>query len=375
LHLFAGIILAAWFLLFLQTLANLRTVPRLRAGQAPKNRPLVSIVIPARNEGRIIERSVRAFLAQDYEQFEVIVVNDGSTDPTLEILRSFNDPRLTVIDGSETPAGWLGKPWAMEQAKARARGELLLIVDADLIYSPEALSAAVAEIESRGAALVGLWPRLEMGTLAEQIAMPMLSFFGFCMIPLWLANRSRAVSLAIGGGSGNLIRRSALDAIGGFGALKDAVVDDVALARRARQRGLFTYVCRADDLISVRMYHSAAEIVDGFTKNVFIASGRSYGWAALNVAAMFLLHLAPYILAIAGDALAIATVILISLTRVVLFASLRFRMDNAIFLHPLMVGFWAYIFLRSMWITGVRNELRWRGRVYDAAATRFGAEQ
>lgn len=374
-HLFAGVVLAVWFLVFLQTLANLRTIPRLRAGQPPTNRPFVSIVIPARNEARVIERSVRAFLAQDYEHFEVIVVNDRSTDATLEILRSFDDPRLTVIDGSETPAGWLGKPWAMEQAAARARGELLLIVDADLIYSPAALSATVAEIESRDAALIGLWPRLEMRTFAEQVAMPMLSFFGFCMIPLWLANRSRAVSLAIGGGSGNLIRRPALDAIGGFTALKDAVVDDVALARRARQLGHVTYICRADDLISVRMYHSASEIVDGFTKNVFIASGRSYAWAALNVAAMFLFHLSPYILAIAGDPLAIATVILISVTRVVLFGSLRFRLDNAIFLHPLMVGFWAYIFVRSVWFTGVRNELRWRGRVYDAAATRFGAEQ
>src|SRR5205085_5375277 len=337
-HVLAAVVLVAWSLIFLQTLANLRAVPRLRRDQIPRDRPFVSIVVPARNEGRTIERSIRSFLAQDYDNFEVVVVDDRSTDATGEILRSLDHPRLTVIEGTDTPAGWLGKPWALEQATSRARGELLLIVDADLIYAPEALRAAVAEIESLNAALIGLWPRLEMRTLAEQIAMPMLSFFGFCVLPLWLANRSRAVPLAIGGGSGNLIRRSVLDSIGGFGALKNAVVDDVSLARLARQVRERTYIFRADDLISVRMYHGAREIIDGFTKNVFVTLGRSYVRGAVNIAAMFLLHLGPYLLALTGDRLAIATVLLISVIRVVLFRSLRFRLDNAIFLHPFMVS-------------------------------------
>jgi chlorobactene glucosyltransferase len=371
----AGVLLALWALLFIQTLVNLAVARRLRSDQTPAERPFVSIVIPARNEERVIDRSIRAFLAQDYGNFEVIVINDRSTDATGGILRSIDDPSLTVIDGAETPAGWLGKPWALDQGVAHARGELLLFVDADLIYAPAALRAAVAEIESSGAGLVALWPYLEMRTLAEEIAMPMLSFMGFWLLPVWLANRSRAVALAIGGGSGNLIRRSLLEKIGGFAALKEAVVDDVALAREARQHGARTYVVRADDLISVRMYYSAAEIAEGFTKNVFATVGRSYVWAVLNLAALLLAHIAPYIVALTGNLFAIATVVLITVTRVVLFRALRFRMYNAIFFHPLMAGFWAYIFLRSIWFTGVRNELRWRGRVYNAAETRFGAER
>ena len=374
-HVLAAIVLAVWALAFIQTVVNLRAVPRLKGDQRPNAQPLVSIVIPARNEGRVIERTVRAFLAQDYTNFEVIVVNDRSTDSTGEILRSIHDPRLTIVDSDETPAGWLGKPWALEQGSARARGELLLFVDADLIYASEALCAAVAELESEQAGLLAVWPRLEMRTFAEQIALPMMSFFGFCALPLWLANRSRAVGLAIGGGSGNLIRRSLLDKIGGFRALKDAVVDDVGLARHARQQSERTRVVRGDDLISLRMYHNAEEIIEGFTKNIFIMFERSYFWGAVMLALLVILHLMPYGMAIAGDRFAIATVILISVTRVVLFRSLRFRLDNAIFLHPLMVTFWAYIFLRSMWFTGVRNELRWRGRTYHAAQTRFGAER
>ncbi|PYQ63087.1 MAG: hypothetical protein DMF58_00055 [Acidobacteria bacterium] len=374
-HVLAAIVLAVWAFVFIQTLINLRVVSRLKRDQTPNAQPLVSIIIPARNEARVIERTVRAFLAQDYANFELIVVNDRSTDGTGEILRGIADPRLTIIDAEEPPAGWLGKPWALEQGSACARGELFLFVDADLIYAPEAVRAAVADLESEQAGLLAVWPRLEMRTFAEQVALPMMSFFGFSALPLWLANRSRAVGLAIGGGSGNLIRRSLLDKIGGFRALKDAVVDDVGLARHARQQRERTRIVRGDDLISLRMYHNAEEIIEGFTKNIFIMFERSYFWGAIMLALLVILHLMPYGMAIAGDRFAIATVILISVTRVVLFRSLRFRLDNAVFLHPLMVTFWAYLFLRSMWFTGVRNELRWRGRTYHAAQTRFGAER
>lgn len=375
LHFLSGFALVVWILAFIQVIANLRAVPRLTSDRTPKDQPLVSIVIPARNEARVIERTVRAFLGQDYPNFELIVVNDRSTDATGAILRSIRDPRLTVVEPEETPADWLGKPWAMEQGSARAHGELLLFVDADLIYTPAATRAAVAEIESSGAALLTLLPHFEMKTFAENVGMPMLAYFAFSGMPLWYSNRSRAPFLALGGGSGNLIRRQTLESIGRFQQLKDAVVDDVGLARLVRQHGENTRAVRADNLISVRMYHSAGEIIDGFTKNAFFILQRSYFWSAVMLVLLVILHLLPYALAIAGDWLAIANVVLISLTRVVLFRAFRYRLDNAIFLHPLMVTFWAYIFLRSVWFTGVRNELRWRGRTYDAAQTRFGAER
>jgi chlorobactene glucosyltransferase len=374
-HFLAGFALTIWVLAFVQTIINLRSVPRLTRDRTPARFPSVSIVVPARNEARVIDRSVRAFLAQDYPNFELIVVDDRSTDGTGEIVGAIHDPRLTLVQAEETPPGWLGKPWALEQGSARARGEILLFVDADLIYAPEAVRAAVAEIESSGAALLTLLPYFEMHSFGENVGMPMMAYFAFSGMPLWYSNRSLAPGLAVGGGSGNLIRREVFDSIGRFEALKGAVVDDVGLARLARRHGNNTRAVRADDLISVRMYHSAREIVDGFTKNMFIVLGRSYVGGAILLVLLVILHLLPYALAIAGDALAIVTVILISLTRLVLFRSLRYRLDNAIFLHPLMATLWAYIFLRSVWFTGVRKELRWRGRTYDAAQTRFGAER
>jgi glycosyl transferase family 21 len=202
-----------------------------------------------------------------------------------------------------------------------------------------------------------------------------MAFVAFCGLPLWWSNRSGRVGLAIGGGSGILIRRQVFESIDGFRALNSAVVDDIGLARHVRQHGEGTRALRADDLISVRMYHSAREFVEGFTKNIFIVFERNYFAGAVMLALLVILHLFPYAYALTGDRFAIAAVILISVTRLVLFRSLRYSLLNAIFLHPLMVTFWAYIFLRSVWFTGVRNELRWRGRLYDAAQTRFGAER
>jgi chlorobactene glucosyltransferase len=375
LHALAVFALVVWLLAFIQTLVNLRVMPRLDADRSPRETPLVSIVVPARNEAHIIDRSVRAFLAQDYPNLELIVVNDRSTDATPDILRRIDDPRLIRIDGVEPSAGWLGKTWALEQGSMRARGELLLFVDADLIYAPPAVRAAVEYLQRSGVALAALLPHFEMKTFGEQVSMPMLAFFVFAGMPVWYSNRSNVVRLAIGGGAGNLIRRDAFESIGGFQALRGAVVDDVGLARLARQHGYATRAVRADHLLSVRMYEGGHAVIDGFTKNAFPVLNRSYAGAAILLALMVILHLLPYGLAFTGDWAAIGVVAVSIMTRLALFRTFRYRLDNAVFLHPLMVIFWAWIMLRSVWFTGVRKQIRWRGRMYDAAQTRFGAER
>lgn len=369
------IIFAAWFLALLRTIVNLVLIPRLRADATAAREPLVSVIIPARDEARIIERTVRAFLAQTYPNLEIVVVNDRSVDGTGEILRTIGDERLRVIDGDEPPAGWLGKPWALHQGSRLARGELLLFVDADVVYSSAAVRAAVAHWELRRPVLLSFLPYFEMQGLGENAAMPMLAIFCFTFLPAWFSNRSRIAALAIGGGTGNLIVRERYEAIGGHEALKDSVVDDVALARLVRRSGESTEIVRADDLVSLRMYHGLAEVVEGFTKNAFAVFGRNYVAGILITAGSVVFHILPYGLALAGDRISMATVAVITVTRLILFRSLRYRLDNALLLHPMMAGIWTWIFVRSLWITGIRRKLLWRGRTYDARQTRFGAER
>lgn len=367
------LILATWVLAFGRTLLNLRLVPRL-APRALQRQPLVSIIVPARDEERSIERAVRGFLLQTYPQLEVIVVNDRSVDRTAAILAAIADPRLIVVTGEEPPEGWLGKPWALHQGSLRARGEILLFVDADVIYHPEAVAAAVTRFEDREVAMLALLPHLEVHGFWESVVMPNLAVFAFTFLPMWLTNRTRIALIAVGGGPGNLVRREAYDAAGGHESLKDAVVDDVALARLIRRKGMRTEVARASHLVSVRMYHGLGEIIRGFTKNAFAVFGRSYLVAAFFFAMAVVFHLLPYALAVTGDPYAIATVVLISLTRVILFRVIGYSLINALFAHPLMIATWCYILARSIWFTGIRRQLEWRGRKYDARKTRFGAD-
>ncbi|MEA2338658.1 MAG: chlorobactene glucosyltransferase [Thermoanaerobaculia bacterium] len=374
-HLLATVVLIAWALALIRTIVNLALIPRLRDGVPLADGPLVSVIIPARDEARIIERTVRGFLAQTYPNLEVIVVNDRSTDGTGDILRTLRDDRLAIIDGDEPPPGWLGKPWALHQGSLLARGELLLFVDADVYYAPSTISAAVAHAEEGHPSLLTLLPHFEMRGFGENAVMPMLAMTAFVFLPTWISNRTRFARLAIGGGTGNMVTRTAYAAAGGHESLKDAVVDDVGLAQLIRRSGGTTAVVRADDLISLRMYHGLAEVVEGFTKNGFAIVGRNYVIGLLVTAGCVIFHILPYAMAIAGDWASIATVVLITITRLILFRSLRYRLDNAVFLHPVMAAIWTWIFLRSIWLTGIRRKLLWRGRTYDARQTRFGAER
>ena len=346
-------------------------MPKLSADARPRSQPLVSVVIPARNEEAVIERTIRAFLAQDYSPLEIVVVDDRSTDATRAVILGIDDARVRLIDGEETPEGWLGKPWALDQGGRAARGDVILFVDADVVYAPPAIRAAVAELERSQRSMIALLPHFDMHGIGERIGMGMLAFTP-AMIPVWLFNRVQWKRGGLGGGSGNMITREAFEAIERFQTLRNAVIDDVGLAQSVRGSGRSTSMVRAEHLIRVRMYEGARGVIEGFTKNMFAALGRSYTLVAVVVVLQIVCHIAPYAWAAAGDRYAIATVILISLTRVIIFAATGYPLIDAVFLHPLTMTLWLYIFLRSMWVTGVRRQVRWRGRVYDASRTRFG---
>lgn len=368
------IVLVAWLFTLFNTLLNLLLLPRLRADAAMVG-PLVSVIIPARNEEENIERTVRAFLAQTYEALEVIVVDDASTDATAHILDRIasEDRRLRVISGAALPAGWLGKPWALHQGSVVASGEILIFVDADIVYAPPAIAGAVAELHRSGTAMVTLFPDMVMSSFWERVAMPQLAIVAYSFLPTWLSSRTTTVRLAIGGGTGNMMRRLDYDAVGGHEGLRDAVVDDVAIARKIRRSGRRTTVVRAEHLISVRMYAGGRAVIEGFTKNTFAVFNRSYFWTIAFAILGVAFHVMPYMLAATGSVLSLVTVGIITVTRLFLFGSLRYRLDYAVWAHPFMVLFWTWISLRSMWITGVRKQLAWRGRAYDADGTRFGA--
>jgi len=372
-------VLALWLAALLLAIVNLRLVPRLHdPAEIPADAPLVSIIIPARNEDRSIEGTLRCFLMQQYPSFEIILVNDRSTDRTGEIAEEIarDDGRLRVVHGEEPPPGWLGKPWALHEGSLVARGDVLLFVDADIVYHPHALGAAVDFFQRSDAGLVALLPRFALHGFWEHIAMPQLAFLVFASTPLWLANRTRHRLLAIGGGPGNLVRRSAYEKAGGHAAIRNAVIDDVGLARLIRRHAP-TMAVLADDYVSVRMYQGLGEIVRGFTKNMWFVFGGSLTGAFILHLMTVVFHIAPYLWAFGAEGnlqrVGLATIGIISLTRLIVFVPLHYGALNAIFGHPLMTAVWLIIFARSTWIVGIRRQLGWRGRSYDATKKEFGA--
>jgi len=365
-------------------LLTVALVPRLAPGPAASRAPLprVSIIVPARDEARAIEEAVRSHLAQDYPDFEVIVVDDQSTDATGPILDALGrtQPRLRVIHNATLPAGWLGKPHALHLGAEAATGDILLFVDADVRYAPGLLRAAVGRMEEARWDFLSLLPRVEMVGFWENVLMPFVPGAFYTGLGL-LANADWFRWLAGGGGPGSAIRRSAYAAIGGHAALANSVVDDVRLALLTKQAGYRCRLVRAEPFARIRMYHGFHEIFDGFTKNV---SHVYYGWAGfllflLTVGFVTAPALPPAVLlcALAGVhmarpdvALAAAGVGIVLLTRGILQRVLQAPLLAAL-TYPLQAVVWTVITGRSFYWRLGRNEVVWRGRRYGTGQARF----
>jgi chlorobactene glucosyltransferase len=364
---------------------NLAAIPRLsRQAPAPPGEtlPSLSIVIPARNEERDIAAAVRSHLAQDYEDLEVVVVEDRSTDATARILEELaaGNPRLRIIPGEEPRPGWLGKPGALARGAAAARGEMLLFADADVRYDPRCASEAVLHLTRHRIDLLALVPRMEARGFWENVLMPNLLFLFYCG-PAFLANRDRTRWLAVGGGAGNLVRRTAYEAIGGHAALKDSVIDDVKLALLLKRAGYRTQVVRAEDRIAVRMYRGFREVWNGFSKNAaYLFSGGMGILLFAFLAATLLLSVLPVAVlvgAAAGASVPSADLLLAALGLGLLVAT-RMALALAIgeplwpaWTHPILAVVWTGIIGRSLYLRVIRRRLIWRGREFDARGARF----
>src|SRR5207244_206033 len=246
--------------------------PRLRDYEPLTSGPLVSIIIPARNEARNIERCVRSVLATAYSPIEVIVVDDRSTDGTAEIVEPAIGDRLRLVRGVEPPAGWFGKQWAIVQGYKIARGELLLFADADTSHEPELLPRAMRGLQDERVDLFTVLPRQEMRTFWERVIQPHVfvaleSRFAY----LASVNRTRTYWNAIANGQFILTTRAAYDAVGTQAAVKHSVADDVVMALNYVREGKDILYAHARVFINVQIAGSLREIIAGWTKN--LASG------------------------------------------------------------------------------------------------------
>ena len=259
--------------------------------------PLVSVIVPARDEERGIGAAVRSLRALDYDRVEVIVVDDQSDDGTLAAAREAadGDPRVTVIPGAPLPGGWVGKPWACWQGVARARGEWLLFTDADVVHAPDSLGRTLAMARRLGRGGLTLLPTIDCGGAVERAVMPAaLTAIATFVSPGPLARSARS-RVAIAAGGYILMARALYDRVGGHAAIRGRMVDDVCLAAAVKRAGALLVPVPAGRLARLRMYHGGREVWEGWSKNASFAAagGATKGLvSAGTVAALAVLPLA-----------------------------------------------------------------------------------
>ena len=375
---------APWILGPIVTIVRARFSRSLDDEQAdpPHDAPLVSLVIPARNEARNVGPCVESALASSYPRLEVIVVDDHSTDETAAIVHAIaaRDPRVRVITPAPLPDGWFGKQWACAAGAAQSRGDVLGFMDADTRQAPDLVTRTVNAMISRGADLLSVAGTQELGSFWERMIQPqifsiMLQRYGGTE----LVNRSRRVTEKIANGQCLWVRRSAYDAMGGHAAVKHEVAEDLALAQHWFRAGRDVALVLGLSQLSTRMYTTLRELIDGWGKNIYAGGRKAMPFGAvgraiypLALVAPSLFALAPPIvlvlglLGVAGPAAqewgAIATGANL-VWWVVVYVWLRLSPLYAL-LHPLGAAMVLYIALGAI---ARGRRVRWKERDYRAA--------
>lgn len=238
----------------------------------PADAPLVTVVVPARNERRSIERCVRSILASTWPALELIVVDDHSTDGTGDAARAAasGDPRLRVVVPPALPDGWFGKQWACTSGARASRGEILVFSDADTWHAPDLLARTVSALRSRDAELISVAGWQEMASFWERLVQP--QFFVFLSLRFGgteTVNRSHRTSDKIANGQFIAVRRDAYEAMDGHAAVRGKVAEDLALAQRWFAAGRRTSLVLGMAQLSTRMYASLGELFLGWSKNAY----------------------------------------------------------------------------------------------------------
>ena len=368
----------ALFIIGLTTLANVLMFPRLGRPPSPMaedeapsafgrglgrgSPPGLSFLIPARNEAAVIGRTVAAHLAQDYPNFEVLVLDDGSTDGTAERAQEAaqGDMRLRVLRGRDLPAGWLGKNWACAQLAEAATGDVLVFTDADVRWEASAAAAVVAELEGGPADLLTVWPTQETVTWGERLVVPLMSLAILGYLPILPVHALPWPAFAAANGQCLAFGRAAYDAIGGHAAVAGEVVEDVVLARRVKATGLKLRMADGAGLIHCRMYDGWPSVRDGFAKNILSGHANSIPFLMASTAFHWLVFVAPWVLWILDWRFAILAAVGV-IIRAVTAAFTRQRAADALLL-PVSVVLMTVIAFRAI-VWHYRGGPRWKGRV------------
>jgi cellulose synthase/poly-beta-1,6-N-acetylglucosamine synthase-like glycosyltransferase len=357
-------------LLILAALPALLSVINLSVLARTPRRPasdqaLVSILIPARNEALNIGSAVKAALASQGVEIEVIVMNDGSTDDTADIVRAIatRDPRVRLLDAPPLPEGWTGKVHACHQLAQHARGTHFLFVDADVRLEPHAASLLAGHAQATGARLVSAVPRQIMKTLGEWLTVPSINFLLLGYLPMSLMRGSLHPGFGAACGQLMLVERKAYRASGGHAAIRSLIHDGIQLARLFRRKGFMTDLVPGEALASCRMYSRFIDTWNGFAKNAHEGMAKPVAlpvWSALLLGG----HVLPFVLLPLSPIWPIVWAALLSLAARAMITVATRENPLSIFLHPFTILMCLAIQWSVLLRIGGTRQAGWKGRLY-----------
>ena len=385
-HWIAGSILSiAWLSRLVSAARGMPKIPDISRPEwdhnpvSPSGNPRVSIVVPACNEEEVIEQALDRLLALDYDNYEIIAVNDRSTDRTGEIIdRVAANPkahgRMKVIHIAVLPSGWLGKTHAMWTAAEQASGEWLLFTDADVLFKPDALRRALAYAESEAADHVVLFPQMIMKSPGEKM---MIAFFQTLFVfghrPWKVADPDTRDHMGVG--AFNMIRRRVYEAVGTYQALRFEVVDDMKLGKLVKNASYAQRNVFGGDLISIRWAKGAMGVVRNLTKNFFAIMSFQWPRALATCFVLAFLNLMPFIAigwAHGWERIPYAVALLTMLLIYVGMSRMSPVPPYYFVLHPVSTTLFIYTMLRSMTLTLWRGGVVWRGTKYPLEELKRG---
>ncbi len=355
---------------------RLESLPSIKDEFTPK----VSICIPARNEAAVIERCITSALKQDYENFEVLVLDDQSTDNTKQIVQGLATiiKNLILIEGQEKPGDWLGKPWACHQLSKSATGDILLFIDADVVLEENAIPKAVEQLKQFDA--ITVWPQQQLESFWEKMVIPLIYFALWTLLPAiyvqqapkWLPSSLKtkmSSSFAAACGQFLAFNRRVYEVIGGHEAVKDQVVEDVELAKKIKSMGFTLRMLHGVKSVYCRMYTSHNEIWNGLRKNFFIGFNRNLFFFSIMALIHLLVYVFPFIALSIGLFVqnfelitqSAILVLIILAQRVILNTLFKWSLLYP-FLHPLSVLWYQALGIQCITDYLTKKKAVWKGR-------------
>ena len=344
-------------------------------GADDKGSPFVSIVVPARDEAAVLEPALRRMLALDYPNYEVIAIDDRSSDGTGEIMDrvAADEPSCRVIHVTELPPGWLGKNHANMLGAKAARGEYLLFTDADVLFDRPVLRHAIAAMGQRKLDHLVLLTEMIKGGFWESVLMCYFILMFTIATKFTLARYRWAKNAYVGVGAFNLVRRAVYDAFGGHERLRMEIADDVMVGRLVKQAGFVHEALLGMPLVRVKWQTGVRGIVRGLEKNAFAGTRYSIAFAIFAVLAQLVVIVAPPVLAVTGPARLPFAILGITTWLTLVASSWLSRYNPLVTLfYPVAAIIFCFTIARSMAITLKQGGVRWRDTFYPLKELRDG---